>query len=414
MTLKVDATALAGLPAQLERLRGAANDGQSYVLAHTALSYGGILNRITGSHEGAVERVRGFLDRLANPVAGNGADAVQAAIRAYETTDQAAAERLDDSYPVTGPVHAVNSCGIPETIRVGGMSGSTVAFADVANPTARYTPPPDRSADYQYQPLIAVSPAAFGRAVIVEATGLAAHLGLGHPWDPYEAVLKPLTGDWNGLRGCADVFGNVAGAVEDMAANLRSAAGSVHSAWEGNAADGMIAYLLRVAAAVQEAKEPLLHLAEAYEHAADGAHELFGALGEILDNLMDTVVAFIAEASAAVATSETIIGGLLFGGAAAYDAYRMYELIKMVVESMALADAIVEAVRSAGHGFGAVDGDIRLPELETTRPPLPGNQGAVGQPVLRPAPDRSTSPTAFDLIINSSRRGDRRSGGGRF
>src|SRR6266511_2484046 len=117
MSFTVDVHSLGGLPAQLDRLREDATLGYAYVDHCAKLSYGGLLDRIIGGHEGAVHKVENYLDRLAGPVA-------------------------------------------------------------------------------------CINAGAFGRTVIVEATELAASLGLGHRWDPYEKILKPITGDWNGLRKC--------------------------------------------------------------------------------------------------------------------------------------------------------------------------------------------------------------------
>ena len=75
--------------------------------------------------------------------------------------------------------------------------------------------------------LACVSPTAFGRQVIITATEVGAVLGICPRWDPYEAVLKPLTGDWSGFRACADVFDHLAEAVGDMAGNLDVGAGAV-------------------------------------------------------------------------------------------------------------------------------------------------------------------------------------------
>src|SRR2546430_14518472 len=80
-----------------------------------------------------------------------------------------------------------------------------------------------------------ISRAAMGRHVIITATTLAAQLGIGHPWDPYEMILKPITGDWNGMRGCKDVFDNVADSLCDLTMHLGAAAQSSGPVWPGGA-----------------------------------------------------------------------------------------------------------------------------------------------------------------------------------
>lgn len=136
MVLKVDPAGLAALPAQLDRLQVDASKGQQYVMTYTQLSFGGILDRITGSHSEAVEKVRAFLDELANPVTGNTADAVRAAITYYKKTDQASADKLDATYPATDPKASGSEDGGEDSGR------SAAAFADVAHPADHYQPPP--------------------------------------------------------------------------------------------------------------------------------------------------------------------------------------------------------------------------------------------------------------------------------
>jgi hypothetical protein len=382
MTFSVDTSGLAGMPAQLDRLEQDARAGVQYVERYTRLTYGGLLNGITGSHGHAVGAVRDYLETLSGPVAGNTAQAVRVAATYYDMTDANSAAKLDATYRIEG------GDGESGTGTVDYTAISVPSFTDAAEPTDRYQPPPDRSEEFAYEPkpVALISPAAAGRMLIVEATTLAAKLGLGHRWDPYESILKPITGDWNGLRGCTDVFDHVAEAVGDMCVNLRGCANSVPGVWTGGAADGLREHLLAVADSLEEAREPIKRLAEAYETAADGAHELFASLGDILNDLIDAVIIFIAEASAAVATSETVVGGIAFGAAAAFEAYECYKLIRELIECYTLADAIMEALQSSLNGFGVVDGNVRLPELDRTRPPLPGDQASVGRPSVTAAP----------------------------
>lgn len=390
MSFAVDTAGLQGLPAQLDRLHEDALLGSAYVDHYAKLSYGGLLDKITGGHEAAVTSVRNYLDKLAGPVAGNTADAVRYAMTYYTQTDVKSAVALDDTYPQaeakddTDFGHHIH----PSSTSAGGR------FHDAAEFTDHYKTPPDHSAEFPFQPqpVMCVSPAAFGRAVIVEATELAASLGLGHRWDPYEAILKPVTGDWSGLRSCTDVFGNVGEALGDMANNVRIAAEGIHEVWTGRAAEGLTAHLIELARTLDEAREPLEKLGRSYEDAARSAFALFGALGDVLNDLIDAVLIFIAEASAAAATSETVIGGIAFGISAAYEADKVYRFVKGAVGLYTSCMAVIETIESAQHGFGAVSGEGSLPTLKETRPPLPGNQSMVGVPKLSsPAPPKVTA-----------------------
>jgi hypothetical protein len=391
VTFSVDAQGLQGLPVQLDRLSEDAAKGRAYVIDNARMSYGGVLDRISGGHEHVVGSASDFLDRIAHPVAQTSAAAVRASIRYYQQSDHHAAARLDASYPAVeaeGPVD-----GAPGMSAQGYRSGGV--FTDVAEPQDNYREIEDYSLDFPLEPqqLATISMAGYARNIIIEATDTAAKLGFGHHWDPYEAILKPLTGDWAGLRGCKDVFDNVAGALEAMSHNVRNGVLSVHTVWGGNAADSARHHLDEIAGALDEAIEPFTALGEAYETAADGAHELFGALADVINQLVDAVIIFIAEATAAVATSETVIGGIGFGAAAGYEAYQVYETIKDVVECASIANALLETLQSSWHDFGLVDGGIKLPILPDDRPTLPGDQGGVYAPKITAAPpDHSRVP----------------------
>jgi hypothetical protein len=388
---RIDVQAAQGLPVQLDRMREDANRGASDVTDQTQLSYGGVLDAISGSHEQAVGKVRDYLDQLANRIAGNTAQSLRVAFTYYAHTDANAAASLDATYPVGQGDHADGYLG-------GGRPRLGNGFRDVTEPTDRYQPRPDHSDEFPYQPSpgVLIGPGAMGRHLVITATTLAAKLG--HPWDPYEAILKPITGDWNGLRGCTDVFGNVSEAVADMAANAHAAADSISCVWEGNVADGARQHLMELAKALEEAKEPLVKLAEAYEHAAHGARELFNVMCDVLNDLIDGVVEFIAEASAAAATSETVVGGLAFGGMAAYDAYQVYKDIKHMIEVLTKVQAVIELFQSQQHGFGLVNGEGSLPELPTAVSRLPGQHNNV--PSNNNVP--SMSAAATDPHMNSA------------
>src|SRR5439155_32082 len=107
------------------------------------------------------------------------------------------------------------------------------------------------------------------------------------PWT--RRTTPPTTGDWNGMRGCKDVFDNVADALGDLTMNLGAAVESSGSVWLGEAADHLCEHLKEIGDALTEAQEPVRKLAESHETAAEGAHALFGALADVLNDLIDDV-----------------------------------------------------------------------------------------------------------------------------
>lgn len=384
MSFTVNAAGLAGLPEQLDRLQLDALRGSAYVGDHAALSYGGVLNDIKANHEQIRDEVRGFLDKLDGPVAGNTAEAVRAATTYYVHTDAKAAASLDATYPATTSAHADVAGNYGATSYSSSALGAR--FRDVARPTDNYLPPPDRRDEYPDEPdaLVLVSPSGVARQIIIHATELAESLGLGHRWDPYEEVLKPLTGDWNGLRGCSDVYRSVGGAVGDMAMNLRAMAYDVPEVWTGNAADGLTGYLLSVADQLDGSKQAFADLGTGYENAAERAHEEFKQAGEMLSDLVDLALVFIAEAAGAGATAETVIGPVVFGAAGAIDAYEIFKAIHTVATAVSMVKVALESLGTTLTNSGVVDIQAKLRALQPAHLQLPGDQSGVGKTKIGP------------------------------
>jgi hypothetical protein len=385
MSFTVDAAGLAGLPEQLDRLQLDAFRGSAFVGDHTRLAYGGVLNDISAEHENVVHEARGFLDKLGGPVAGNTAEAVRAALTYYVHTDAKAAAALDATYPATTGEHAA-SLGVDGSTSYS-SSARGARFRDVAAPSEHYLAPPDYDTEFPDQPsaLDCVGPASLGRQLIIHGTELAASLGLGHRWDPYEAVLQPLTGDWSGLRACADVFANAGAAVGDMEMNLRTTAYDVPEVWTGNAADGATGHLLRVADQLGAARQPFADLASAYKTAAQQAHAQFDQLAHQLDDLLDIVLVFIVEAGMAAATSETGVGALALGAASAVTGFEIYKVIHLITLLIKQLEAQIHNFDTLLNGSAVVGLHLKLPALDPAHLQLPGDQSGVGKTKIGPA-----------------------------
>src|SRR5437762_13919738 len=150
MSFTVNAAGLAGLPEQLDRLQQDAFRGSAYVGDHAKRSYGGVLNDITADHERIRHDVRGLLDKLGGPVAGNTADAVRAATTYYAHADTKAATTLDATYPATTSVHADVAGNYVATSYSSSAPGAR--SRDVARPSDHCVPPPAPRYEYPYDP----------------------------------------------------------------------------------------------------------------------------------------------------------------------------------------------------------------------------------------------------------------------
>ena len=371
MSFSVDTAALAGLPALLDRMQEDARGGMTYLKAETDINWTGegIINILSGGHRHVQDEIRTFLGTVETGVAGPTAAAVRASIEYYNRTDTANAEALDRTYP------AVNL----EEARQGTVPllPGVAHFADTAEPRERLKPPPDHNTAYPHEPrwYDIVSPGALLRDAIWTVTGAAASLGIcDRAYDPYEVILKPLIGDWAGVRACADVFRNLADAVGDMGANTLWGSQSAETAWTGQAASGCVAHLVAVSKSLFTAQSPLRDIAQEYESAADSMNEFRSTIAALLNDIADAAIMAAASAGIAGLAGSTGVGlpiALIIGVFTLTRIYKVVHGVFTIIDTIARLDALASATRSAQDSFGKIDSGSPLPTLPDSVPPLP-------------------------------------------
>ncbi|MGS2616127.1 hypothetical protein ACVCAH_16625 [Micromonospora sp. LZ34] len=363
MGFDVDVAALRGLPAVFDRLGDDARAGLSHLDTNTALEYGpGFINRISGKHERAVSDIRGFVEDIAKFTAGHTGASLRQALNYYERTDEAAAEHLDRSFRGDGQLDRSQFASLYRA------AGSAAPFADRAEPRDSLREVPDYNKDdaFQFEPQLwdIASPTSVTRDAIWGATWLGAKLGIcDRAYDPYESFIKPVAGDWAGVRGCADAFDNIASSLGGMADNLRWAALCSEQHWQGRAATAFQAHVVNSARKLDVAAGPVSALAAEYRRTAEAMFELGKVLGSLLSDLVDAAMIFVATASTAVGTSETVIGGVVFGAAAIYEGYKVWDIVKEALDLVGRADSLTSAFTSAVADFGMASGAGELPVL---------------------------------------------------
>jgi hypothetical protein len=364
MGFSVDANALSGLPTLLDRLGDDARHARSYLLAHSDLRAGeGAINLLFGGHRRAVAQVDTFFEKLA-PVAANSAVRVRTAVDYYRRTDRKAAAAFDSSLP-----HKA----LPADVQAQ-VTAHRRDFNDAGDPTTELRSPPDYSHQYPYDPqwLDHFSLVGLARDAIWEITSLGTRLGVcDRPHDVFVECAQPFTGDWAGLRACADVFEHLGEALSLMSSNVQVGATSAREVWNGNAADGCTELLSSIQAALAYSRPPLNTLAKEYRDTAEQAHRLAHAMGAILSELVDLAAMALIEAAGFTATAGTGVGAVAFGAALAVD-------IAMILEKLVHARAIVlsvmhvvQAADAALSGFAIISPGSPLPDLPTTLPLLP-------------------------------------------
>jgi hypothetical protein len=358
----IDIPGAGKLPPALDRLGDDARGGMAYVKDNTVLAYGdGLLNKAQSGHEALVSAVTYFLEDIARYPAGQGSAAVTLALHAYEETDRGSAARLDDA----GRAVFVDRHEFSNYYRMG---GSVSGFADAYEPQDRFKAVADydKADQFQYAPALwdIASPSSWVRDAIWEATELGAKMGIfDRAYDPFESWVKPLAGDWTGVRACADVWDNVALALQDMSGNLRRHALGVDGVWSGNAADALISHCWYSGEKILDVVAPMQGLAARYRESADAMFEIGKVMGSLIADLCDAAMIFVSEAALAATTSETIVGGVVFGGAAVYEGYKIWDIITECLDLVGRADSLTSALSSAGGDFGLVRGIGDLPIL---------------------------------------------------
>lgn len=362
----VDPGRLSGLAPALERLGEDALAGRKYVQDNTALTDGeGWLNQLSGAHQVVVTHTRDWLRELYDPATLRFAGSVAHAIERYRTTDEEQAAHLDAAQP------SYASLADPPThtreLYVG--YGARTLFSEAFAPQERYQPVPDYDADpaFRYHPQATdvLSVAGAGRMIVIKATELMRDLGwLDRPYDPYEIAVKPVTGDWAGYRGTADVLRNVAEALTAMAENLSHYRLCLDECWHGNAATACGVHIDRLRRTLREAEAPLRTMADRYEEAAYGQAEFRSAIETLLGDLIDASLVLVAAIAAGTATSWTGVGAAAGATIAGIEAYTIVRCLMAMIDWYDRAQAIVDTVDSAMKSFGQLDAsDYQLPRL---------------------------------------------------
>lgn len=355
MSFTVDVAALAGLPPLLDRLAEDARAGRAYEDKNTQLDAGeGIFNLVLGGHRTAVAQVDAFFDAV-NTAAGQESGRVKGALDRYRSTDLAAAADLDAAMPTVS--------GVP-WLPPGPEGGAN--FGDRSEPQSCLAPPHDYSGDYDFEMkwYSYLSPTSYVRELIWEVTGLAVRLGIiDRQIDVFIEWLKPWLGDWAGFRACADVHEQLGKETVAMSANVRSGALDSQFAWTGNAADGCRRDLHKIATALTQAEPKLNELSAEYKNVAESTHELAESVAGLLVVAIDLAILALADLEAAIATSETIVGGVVFGAATAVSIMRLVETSGQILDSIKIAKYGARAFSSGLAGFSVIDPKGPLPEL---------------------------------------------------
>lgn len=341
-----------------------ANECDRYILSNTQLQQDseGWLNKASGAHDSLIEHSRVWFQTLNRYTLESAELQLTDAAGYYELADDESAAEFDAKL-VQHPTHRTQvdpRTYREERTRYGSLS-------ETADPGANLKKPEDYAAQggWRWQPdwTDTVSIASAGRGAIMAATDFLAWTGaLDRGYDPYEFLVKPVTGDWSGFRGCADVFRGAADAARDVADNLYHGRLGVTFGWEGKAADSCESYFELVAMALAPAADVLDKIGDEYEKAAKGAFDFSSVVGSLLSDLIDAAIICAAAASAGAATGP--FGWVVGGGIAAFEAVYIVETLGKIADAWTQANDIITGFAAGENSFGQLwASDKMLPKL---------------------------------------------------
>jgi hypothetical protein len=239
-------------------------------------------------------------------------------------------------------------------------------------PTGWLQPPPDHRADHplEMSPLDALSPTTVLRDVIWTATAVAATFGLlDRPYDIIAEVVQPLSGDWSGYLRCADVYDNVAHAIEDAAACADDGRTTIGRVWTGNAAEACITSMAAFSTNLRAAIDPLHHTAVTYRAVA----ETVRADSEVLAAMLTLLADFIIETGLEAPTGLLEAPYEVIGEAVNLEklATKVFDVVKIMAKLRELVRAGMSGTESLIAGLGLVWDSTPVPAMATSAPDLP-------------------------------------------
>ncbi|GIG91017.1 WXG100 family type VII secretion target [Plantactinospora endophytica] len=237
-----------------------------------------------------------------------------------------------------------------------------MAFADVADPVGRLTDPATRSESILGQPfanpgsvLDWLSPTHIVNEFVKQTCG----------YDAFGEAAKFFGGDWETVWKAAGAFSNLAAAMQDIGVNLSSGNLELDRAWDGKAGDAAYAYFTPLASAISSQQFALAKMSEAYMKAAEGTYRQAEVYSGLMKDAYDAALIAAIAASAGTAAIETGVGAVAGYAVAAYEVYKLLQILdkakKIETTAMSIMNEVVGMIQAASADSG-----------EFAKYPLPG------------------------------------------
>ncbi|WP_216215135.1 hypothetical protein [Amycolatopsis aidingensis] len=312
---------------------------------------------IYGAHYEAQGQVCEAVRRLGFLCRDAGAGVLKAAEH-YRTTDVAAAERMDNTYPGT------DSRPVP-------MGPPARGIKEYIDPTGRLTPPSEPP-DFEDPGGIVdtitdlLSPGKWIQEVLDAVIGV----------NPVEKSVEVYTGDWKAVAKAASAFHCLSYFCADTSRNIGDNMALLRDTyWQGHAAAAADSYFSGLATALDSYREGCAKLRDEYGKMATGIAGLTKSGTDAVTDVMDNAFWAALEVAAGTVLSETVIGPALLWSLAAFQCSR-------IVERWSDATASFEKAKHIAHTFNGVVAIVTADDSFFKGHPLPSaaySHPAVGE-----------------------------------
>lgn len=207
-----------------------------------------------------------------------------------------------------------------------------------------------------------ISPSAWINEVIETVSGV----------DIFGLATDAFTGEWAALYKFGDALNSLAQFMQALGIDIQRGAISLDGEWDGNAGDAAYAYFTSLAAATSAQQIALHEAAKGYHHAAKGAWQLSNQLGNLLQAIADKAIIIGISAAAGTAASETVVGGVVGYGVAAWQAVELLDRVNRASTYINTAGTVILAAFGGGMTIAGQGGDLSAVTLPDAPYAMPG------------------------------------------
>ncbi|GAA4862779.1 hypothetical protein [Saccharopolyspora cebuensis] len=356
-------------------------DARTWLSDTTDMTFGpGLLNLVLGGHNDVTETVTDHQKGFSESVLRVAAEEFRAADKLYRSTDDEASKEIDQAWQdadVGTAPEAVPGAGAgPTFMLVTRAKDFTTNFGDF---DGEFTNEPKWS--------FSLSATDYSRKIVYEASQIAVEAGvLSDPVDLYEYLLKPVFGNWVGLRQCAEVYDILSKQYEEYSAKIAEGVAELDSIWTGAAADGAKAWMVRLSHYCTDVAADLSDISKEYKDGSKHCYDLAQAVGPPAIQAVEHAVLTSLAAGYAAGTTATIVGapaGAVLGAAAVAEAVLFGKAFATAISAVGNLKTAVDAFGPTLGGMGVVTpANLRLGGgADTEVPDMPDlvNTEHVGQ-----------------------------------